>query len=256
MLNKLYEQRIYNSIAQARLEDVMALSERYGKLNKRKRETCFFVTLFARLAGYSKPAALELTELVNLRYRKPLHRWQLMSAIRSAEACFEENGVIYYYSNARLVRELDIRGEKYLQLKAIMSDKERKRRKAIKDRASYARRRGGPSKKDKIKSRLYAMARKLLNGTLDRKAFQRENGIGRSTYYADLCKARDIAARLLFLALRLALHAEKTCVRRGFKRLLKRVFRAVSAVGYMPLLALSYRLKAWARPPNSLPMNC
>lgn len=256
MLNKLYEQRIYNSIAQARLEDVMALSERFGRLNKRQRETCFFVLLFARLAGYSKQAAVELAELVNLRYRKPLHRWQLMSAIRSAEKCFEENGVVFYYRNKSLVRELDIRGEKHLHLKAIMSDKERRRRKALRDAAGYARRRGGPSKKDKIKGRLNAMARKLLNGTLNRKDFQREYGIGRSTYYTDLKQARAIAARLLFLALSLVLPSARTCARRSFKRLLKRAFHAVSEVGSIPLFALSYRLRACARPPNTLPMNC
>jgi len=203
---------IRKHISIARLEDVIAVAE-YCYINgKKQREICFFVRLFSGMAGYSKGAARELTEIINSRFRKPLHSWQLNTAISSAEKCFEdESSVMFYYCNERLVKELGIRNlEKNLALKTIMSDKERRRRKAIRDAVGYARRRGGPSKRDKIKKRISAMAVRYLKGTLDRKCFQREYKIGRSTFYTDLKTAEKKAFYILLLCARLCSFLQRT----------------------------------------------
>lgn len=242
-------------IAAERLADVQAVAQKYSRCGRKQREVCFFTALFARMAGYSADAATELAGIVNGRYRKPLCQCALDSAIKGVDKFFDDDIVLSSYSNEKLVDILELGElERVLELRTIISYGERRRRKAIRDAAGYVRRRGGPSKKDKIKSRQNVMARRILNGTLDKKAFQKEYRIGRSTFYTDLKKASVIAYQILMSYL--CNVCKKTVG--SHKHRFSKVFDLLSFFAFLPIIKERYAkaLRRWrldrrrCRPPN------
>lgn len=185
-------------IARKRLEDILSLANQYSASGKKQRQICFFVRYFAFGAGYSKDASAELVSMVNNKFDVPLSPEKLKKAINGAE-----KGKEFYYSNNTIISELEIDGEDK-NLQTIISDKERRRRKAKRDAERY-RRRITESKRDKIKNRLKAMERKILEGTLERTTFQREWNVSKSTFYSDLKKAQMNAFRVLIICAKLFL---------------------------------------------------
>jgi len=188
---------IQKLIARRRLEDILSLANQYSLSGKKQRQICFFVRYFAEGAGYSKDASEELVSMVNNKFDVPLSHEKLKKAIKGAES---RN---FYYSNNTIISELEIDGEDE-NLQTIISDKERRRRKAKRDAERY-RRRITESKRDKIKNRLKAMEQKILEGTLERTTFQQEYNVSKSTFYSDLKKAQMNAFRVLIICAKLFL---------------------------------------------------
>lgn len=180
----------YTVVAAARLQDVLQLAEHSYATGTKRREILFLVKLFALQAGYSVSAADTLTADVNRRFVKPLPSEQLKAATQSAE-----KGLTY--RNTTLCHLLQLADERTLSLRCIMSHREKRRRKSVRNARYYAAHRVGDSAKRKIQRRIAEMTRRYLSGTLDRRQFQYQYGIGKTQYYTDLKTAKLWAARLL-----------------------------------------------------------
>lgn len=208
----------YTVVAAARLQDVLQLAEHSYATGTKRREILFLVKLFALQAGYSVSAADTLTADVNRRFVKPLPSEQLKAATQSAE-----KGLTY--RNTTLCHLLQLADERTLSLRCIMSHREKRRRKSVRNAKYYAAHRTGDSAKRKIQRRIAEMTRRYLGGTLDRRQFQAQYAIGKTQYYTDLKTAKLWAAKLL-LAL------ATTAVKPSKPRRRPRVGRAATRSAY------------------------
>lgn len=180
----------YTVVAAARLQDVLQLAAQSYTTGTKRREILYLVKLFALQAGYSAAAADTLTADINRRFAKPLPSEQLKAATQAA-------GKGLTYSNTTLCRLLELADERTLSLRCIMSLREKRRRKRLRNAEYYAAHRIGDSARCRIQRRIAELTRRYLNGTLDRREFQAQYGIGKTQYYADLKTAKLWAARLL-----------------------------------------------------------
>lgn len=177
------------SLYYARIQDITKLCELREYDLKGYRE--FVLFLYRYYLCYfleDTEKALEDTLELNSMFIPPLSEKEVIRATRSAEKVYNTKDKNYKYKNETLIKLLDITENEEAYMTTIISKKEYKRRKNIRNNISYQEKlkvQGKISKKDEISQRR-AKIKDLLAEGLKRKDICLQLNISIKTYKRDI----------------------------------------------------------------------
>ncbi|AOR24982.1 helix-turn-helix domain-containing protein [Clostridium taeniosporum] len=177
------------SLYYARIQDIIKLCELRNYDLKGQRELILFLYRYW-LCYFTEDTqkALEDTLELNNQFILPLSETEVIRATRSAERVFLNKDKKYKYKNQTLIDLLEITGLEETYMKTIISDREYKRRKRMRNNISYQEQlkaKGKISEKDKISQRR-AKIKDLLEQGLKQKDICLHLDISKRTYIRDI----------------------------------------------------------------------
>ena len=177
------------SLYYARIQDIIKLCELREYDLKGHRELILFLYRYylCYFLEDTKKALEDVLEL-NREFREPLRETEVIRATRSAERVYLSKDKDYRYKNETLIELLLITELEETHMSTIISDKEFKRRKNIRNKKAYEEKlksEGKVSKKDKISQRR-AKIKDLLDKGLSQKEIYLSLNISKRTCINDI----------------------------------------------------------------------
>ena len=185
-INYVYRER---SLYYARIHDITKLCELREYDLRGHREIILFLYRYylCYFLEDTKKALEDVLEL-NREFREPLRETEVIRATRSAERVYLSKDKDYRYKNETLIELLLITELEETYMTTIISDKEFKRRKNIRNKKAYEEKlksEGKVSKKDKISQRR-AKIKDLLDKGLSQKEIYLSLNISKRTCINDI----------------------------------------------------------------------
>ena len=177
------------SLYYARIQDIIKLCElREYDLNGHRELILFLYRYYLCYFLEDTKKALEDVLELNREFREPLRETEVIRATRSAERVYLSKDKDYRYKNETLIELLLITELEETHMSTIISDKEFKRRKNIRNKKAYEEKlksEGKVSKKDKISQRR-AKIKDLLDKGLSQKEIYLSLNISKRTCINDI----------------------------------------------------------------------
>lgn len=150
----------------SRINDLVSLLFFRNRADSMRENTFFLIRYWHLQLNGNKREALEYIKNINSQLKYPLTEKELERATRSAEKYYNK-GILLRFSNARLIDFLQITKDEISVLKTIMSLKERKERKAARNKAAYLqhlKNAGKDTKQEQIREREQEIYKMMKEG--------------------------------------------------------------------------------------------
>lgn len=140
------------SLVWARIQDLIKICEfRAYDLEGHREMVLFLYRYWNCLYIGDTEDALRMALELNKDFNKPLADKEVINATKSAEKCYLSKDKQYNYSNAKLIEILEISEEEQVQLKTIISTREKNRRKKETNKANRRNENGLTPKQQELK---------------------------------------------------------------------------------------------------------
>ena len=188
-INYIYRER---SLYYARIQDITKLCELREYDLRGHREVILFLYRYY-LCSFTEDVQKALEDVLELNsmFIYPLKENEVIRATRSAEKCYLDKNKEYKYKNDTLIEILEITEDEEIQMRTIISNREYKRRKRVRD-TEYQKNRyleklkldGKVTEKEKLSQRR-AKIKDLLAEGLKQKDICLRLNISKDTYIRD-----------------------------------------------------------------------
>ena len=188
-INYIYRER---SLYYARIQDITKLCELREYDLRGHREIILFLYRYY-LCSFTEDVQKALEDVLELNsmFIYPLKENEVIRATRSAEKCYLDKNKEYKYKNDTLIDLLEITEDEEAQMSTIISNREYKRRKRVRDN-EYQKNRyleklkldGKVTEKEKLSQRREKI-KDLLAGGLEQKDICLQLNISKRTYIRD-----------------------------------------------------------------------